>query len=208
MELEVTSPRPVADVALELEKRFGCMVSYEDVPYYHPNDIAQDEEGRTIPRGGRLLVKYQTGDDVRDIIARTLAAHAASGYPGVFAWENCSSGYCILPSSFRNSAGDLQERLPLLNTKISIPAKKRTGLQLVEDVLQALSTARRESTVAGTFPINAFVQHVGVSEAFNVKVRDILLDLFRDIGLPLSWQILNDPGEAKFYLNIHQLPKK
>ena len=208
MELDIVSPRPLAEVALLLEERFGCIVTYEDAPYCHPNDITQDEGGRSIPRGGRIFIQYQVGDSLQEIINMALEAHVRSRYPGVFALEECAGGYHIVPRSFRNAYGVMEERLPLLNTKISLPSETRSGVQLVEDIMLALSVARRESIGMGMLPINAFIQHVSVGNVLKGKAIDLLVDLFREMKLRLSWQFLNLPGKAEFLLNIHQLPER
>lgn len=208
VELDIVSPRPLAEVALLLEGRFGCIVTYEDAPYCYPSDITQDEGGRSIPRGGRIFIQYQVGDSIQEIINMTLKAHVRSGYPGVFALEECAGGYHIVPRSFRNAYGVMEERLPLLNTKISLPSETRSGVQLVEDIMLALSVTRRESIGMGILPINAFIQHVSVSKVLKGTARDLLVDLFREMKLRLSWQFLNLPGKAEFLLNIHQLPER
>ncbi len=191
-----------------MEGRFGCIVTYEDAPYCHPSDITQDEGGRSIPRGGRIFIQYQVGDSIQEIINMTLKAHVRSGYPGVFALEECAGGYHIVPRSFRNAYGVMEERLPLLNTKISLPSETRSGVQLVEDIMLALSVTRRESIGMGILPINAFIQHVSVGKVLKGKAIDLLVDLFREMKLRLSWQFLNLPGKAEFLLNIHQLPER
>lgn len=208
MEFEIVSPCPLAEVALLLEERFGCMVTYEDVPYCHPDDMIRDEVGRIIPRGGRILVQYQLDDSLREIINRVLEVHIRSGYPGVFALEECAGGYHIVPRSFRNAYGVMEERLPLLNTKISLPSETRSGVQLVEDIMLALSVARRESIGMGMLPINAFIQHVSMGKVLKGKAIDLLVDLFREMKLRLSWQFLNLPGKAEFLFNVHQLPER
>lgn len=208
VELDIVSPRPLSEVALLLEERFGCIVTYEDAPYCHPSDITQDEGGRSIPRGGRIFIQYQVGDSLQEIVNKTLEAHVRSGYPGVFALEECAGGYHIVPRSFHNAYGVIEERRPLLNSKISLPSKTRSGVQHVEDIMLALSVARKESISIGMLPINAFTQHVSVSKVLEGKARDLLVDLFREMKLRLSWQFLNLPGKAEFLLNIHQLPER
>lgn len=208
MQLDLISPRPLAEVALELEKRFGRVITYEDAPYYHPDDIIEDEGGRIVPRGGQIFVQYQDDDDLAEVIDRAVEIHARSGYPGVFAVEEHAGDYHIVPRGFRNTDGAVEERFPLLHTTISLPAKTRTGLQLVEDIAIALSEARRETVAPGTLPTNAFVQHYSKDATLKGKARDLLVELFREMGLPLSWQLFSDPGNAAFYLNIHQLPER
>jgi hypothetical protein len=206
MELGLISPRPLAEAALLLEGRFDCMVTYEDAPYLYADDMVRDEGGRIIPRGGRISVQYQVGDDLREVIHRVLGVHARSGYPGLFAVEARAGTYHIVPYGFRNADGVMEERLSLLDTMISLPSQVRSGLQLVESIALAVSEATGESISLGTLPINAFIQHVSAAKVLSGKSRDLLIDLFCEMAPRLSWQLLNDPGKAEFYLNIHRLP--
>jgi len=208
MELELVSPRPLAEVALLLERRFGCVITYEDAPYLHPDDMIRDEGGRIIPRGGQIVVQYQEDDGLCDILDRALQVHARSGYPGVFAVEESADTYHVVPRGFRNADGVVEERNSLLDTMISLSAQVRNGLQLVEDIALAVSEATGESVNLGTLPINALIQHVSAAKVFSGKSRDLLVDLFREMGRRLSWQLLNDPGKADFGFNIHQLPER
>ena len=208
MELDLTSPRPLAAVALILEKRFGRMITYEDAPYRHPDDIVRDEGGRIIPRGGRIFIQYQVGDNLREVINRVLEIHACSGYPGMFAVEERADSYHIVPRGFRDADGVTEDRLSLFGTMISLPSLAHNGLQFVESIVLTVSKATGESVSLGILPINAFIQHVSTTNISSGEARDLLVDLFHEMGLRLSWQLLNDPGKAEFYLNIHRLPER
>lgn len=207
MDIDITSPRPLAEVALLLEKRFGRMVTYEDSPYRHPDDVVRDEGGRVIPRGGRIFVQYATEDNLGDVISKCLEAHTHSGYPGVFEVEESDDGYHIVPRGFRSASGAIEERVPLLDTAITLPLKNRNGLQIVEDIAQAVSAARGGSIGLGTLPVNAFLQHASTGTPSTLKAGDQLLSLFHEMGMYLSWQLLNNTGTEEFFLNIHPVPE-
>lgn len=204
-EIDLTSPRPLAEVARLLETFFSRMVTYEDPPYCYPDDMVRDEEERLIPRGGRIFVQYQVGDSLLEVIQRALEVHARLGYPGMFTVKELAGNYHIVPQGFRNADGAMKERISLLDTTISLPSQRRSGLQLVEDITLALNEVTKESVRLGMFPINAFIQHVSVEKVLQGKARELLVGLFREMGLLLSWQLLNNPGTAEFFLNIYLL---
>lgn len=206
MEIDVTSPRPLAEAALLLEQRFGRMVTYEDAPFHHPDDMIRDEGGRLIPRGGRILVQYTAEDHLQQVITQCLEAHLRSGYPGVFAVEGCDDGYQIVPRGFREASGAMEDRVPLLDTEITLPSTNRNGLQVVEDVARVVSEARGNSISLGSVPMNALIQHTSTGNPATTKAGDQLINLFHEMEKDLAWQLLNNPGTNEFFLNIHSVP--
>lgn len=207
MDLEVSSPRPLADAARLLEQRFHRVVTYEDAPYAHPDDMIRDDASRLIPRGGRIAVQYEEADDLPRVLEKILDAHARLKHPGVFAVEHLGNDYHIVPRAFRNDRGAPETRLPLMDTTISAPAGASDGLRRLEEIVRSLSTTRGETVSLGTVPINALAQHrVGSGESKG-RVRDLLVGLFRAMDRHASWQLLNDPGTSAFVLNIHEVPE-
>jgi hypothetical protein len=182
------------------------MVTYEDAPYQHPDDMIQDQEGRVIPRGGRISVHYEHGDDVRDVIDIALDAHTRAGFPGVFTVLKVAGDLHIVPRGFRNSEGWIEKRIALFDTMVSLPEKKRNGLQLVEDIVLVLGKERGEPISIGMLPTNALVLHVCKVKPLKGSGRNLLVNVFRDLEMSLSWQLFNDPGKPKFFLNIHHFP--
>lgn len=206
MDLDVESPRPLADAARLLEKRFHRAVTYEDTLYAHSDDTIRDEAGRLIPRGGRIAVQYSETDDLQGVIEKILKAHAHSKLPGEFALEHRGGDYHIVPRAFRNDRGAMEARIPLLDTTISLTAEGRDGLRLVEEIAQGVSRARGETVALGTVPINMLAQHPVARDRLNGSARDLLIGLFWEMGKRFSWQLLNNPGTLDYFLNIHGVP--
>jgi hypothetical protein len=207
MEIDVTAPRPLAEAALLLEQRFGRMVTYEDAPFHHPDDMIRDEGGRVIPRGGRIVVQYAAEDNLQQVITKCLKAHTHSGYPGMFAAEESDDGYHIVPRGFRDAGGAMEERVPLLDTQITLPSNNRSGLQVVEEIALAVSAARGNSISPGSVPMNALMQHTSAGNPATRSARDQLINLFHEMEMYLSWQLLNNPRTNEFFLNIHSVPE-
>lgn len=204
MELDIVSPRPLADVALELERRFDRMITYEDPPYLYPGDMVKDQGGRVIPRGGRVAFQYQAGDSVSQVLLKALEAYERSEGPGFFAVEEGPGGYHVVPRAFRNADGVVEERSSILNLSISLRQEVQNGLQFMEVIASAVSVATDEKVYLGTVPTNALIQHGRAPGIREGKARNLLLGLFQEMGLPLSWHLLNNPGTYEFYLNVHQ----
>lgn len=205
IDLEVTSPRPLAEAARVLEQRFRRMVTYEDTLYIHPDDTIRDEGGRLIPRGGRIAVQYEDSDDLQSVIDKIVDTYTRSKFPGAFAVEHQGDDHHIVPRAFRNDRGAMETRLPLLDATISVPAQERDGLRLVEDIVRRASAARGDTSSLGTVPINALAQHRAAGRELSGKASDLLVALCRELGRPYSWQLLNNPGTREFFLNIHEV---
>jgi hypothetical protein len=205
-DLDVSGPRPLAEAARMLEQRFKRVATYEDTLYVHPDDTIRDQ-GRIVPRGGRISIQYADADDLASVLDRSIDAYARANLPGAFDARHQGEVHHIVPRSFRSDRGETVARLPLLDETIVIPAQERDGLQLVEEIIHRVGAARNETINVGTVPTNALVQQ-RAGGALSGKASDLLLDLFRGIGRSYSWQLLNQPGTREFVLNIHDVPMR
>jgi hypothetical protein len=204
MRIEIASPRPLADVALALEKNFQRILTYEEAPYSYSGDITQDEAGRTVPRAGRIELDYGPEDTLEVVIQNAVKAHSRAGNPGVFEVRRQNEHFHVVPRVFRNEAGTTEEWLPLLDTSVTFDQAGENALEHVEHMLRSVSLSRRMSVVLGTVPTNALVQHRSLDQSYqNREARSLLLDLFRGMPTPLSWHLLNQPATREFVLNIH-----
>jgi hypothetical protein len=200
-ELTVSGPRPVAAVALELEDRFHRVVTYEDPPYPDPADRAPGP----VPRPGTITIGYGRSEPVEQVLRRAIEAHERARNPGWFAVVRAGDRLDVVPRAYRTAAGDVVERIPLLDTVIP-PAPERTdGIAFLEGLAAALHRARGEAVEIGTVPVNLLAGHRSAGGEKPIAARHLLGARLSRLGPGLSWQLLNDPGSGAFVLNIHRL---
>ncbi len=231
MSLSAQGPRPIATAVEILEARCGCVITYEDPRYVHISEIA-DVTGQVrrdlnkfrpgeapkvfVPKGGAVSIEYEDlpttkqPDGMAAIIGQLLEAHSAKGNAGRFRVELSGQINHVIPTAIKNEAGDLAPQESVLDTMITLPAGERSGMQTLETICAAISQANQTQVVVGTVPLNLFIQHRDRRGAASQRARDILVNLLEatKTGANLSWQLLYDPGQKMYALNIHQVPSK
>lgn len=229
MHLSVADPRPVAKAVETLEAKYGWVITYEDPRYVHSSEIAdvtgsvrkdldKFRPGKSprvlIPKGGSLTIDYDVEADTNrptdpaTVVRQLLNAHAASSNAVVFQLESGGRAIHVMPTAFRNRAGELVPQESVLNSSITLPAGRRSGLQSLEALCTAVSEATQMRVVVGTIPLKLFMQPRNQQGAAGERARDVLVNMLEDIksGTKLSWQLLYDPGMQMYVLNIHEVP--
>ena len=99
----------------------------------------------------------------------------------------------IVPRADRTAAGAIVDRMPLLDTVISLARARQNGLELLEAVARALSETRGEAVKIGTVPVNLQAQVSSTVSDEPMQARRLLgTQLFRP-DHNLSWQLLTHP---------------
>jgi hypothetical protein len=224
--ISVDDGRPIAKAISELETRFGWVITYEDPRYANPADIADVTEkvrrdlhkykpGKApkvlVPKGGSLVFEYDyiadsTGrPDPNLILEALLAAHTGSGNAGGFRLERGDQIFHVVPAEIKDISGSVVPQKSLLDVAISIPAKERNGLQMLEALCAEVSRYVQLPVVVGTVPHGLFLQHKENEGVESAIARDFLVQLLERTGngTRLSWQLFYDPGLRMYALNIH-----
>lgn len=207
---EVNDPRPVAAALDEIEKLSGRPVTYEDAPIvnkYYMTPMVQDTTGNPtllVPRGSKLRFTLP---------ADASAEHVIASVEGVVKTYNASHGAAtfsvtqdgllhVVPLQIVDPQDRLQPVTPVLNTKITLAAKRRSAMALLEEISEAVSRASGQPVGIGIIPINAFRQQQTEIGANNEPAREVLEKLLATLGMPLSWRLFYDPGTQDYALNI------
>lgn len=216
--LSASSGRPLADVVTQIETRFGWIVTYEDPPYVHDSEIAdvsaavrrdRSKPGRTlVPLGGTLVFDLPvnpTGSPAEPgaTLGALLKDYARSGLPGGFALRQTPGMWHIVPTRMKGADAAIQPYQSILDSRISIPAANRDGLEMMSAFVEAV---KREDPrlVVGTIPLNAFASARFDFGAANEPARDALVRVMRAVSDRLSWRLLCAPGVGAICaLNIH-----
>jgi hypothetical protein len=220
----VTSGRPVASAAEQLEALYGIPVTYEDPPYVHESEIrdvtsqvrrdGQADPKVFVPRGGTFSFVYDAssiGADDRsqkaarasNTIIEVLRSYAALRNAEVFRLAQENGLLHIVPTHFVNSSGQLEQMQPLLDTAISVPPKERDGASLVSEICQSLSTATHQTVIVGTGPWALFAADATTITTSGESARSVLSRLLAEMPVALSWRLLYDPGLHWYVFNVH-----
>lgn len=223
--ISVEDPRPVAKAITMLEARFGWAISYEDPRYINTSDISDVTEtvrrdldkfkpGKApkvlVPRGGPFVFEYDYSRDSKRpdpdlILAALLAAHTGSGNAGRFRLVSSGRMFHVVPTAIKDISGKVVPQESVLDVTISLPAKERTGWQLIEALCAEVSRSVQLRVVVGSAPYGLLSQHEDREGIESMKARDLLARLLENAGKGrlLSWQLFYDPGMRMYVLNIH-----
>jgi hypothetical protein len=246
--LSVNGPRPLSDAATQLELKFQTSISYEDVALVYSGDYARaldTDWGREYAergdsrfklnnpiasRGGSLEIHFEidpaTGmpvAPVSQILRGMLDQHKARGNPGQFKLLVIGSRFVIVPTTKRDDKGALiPERSPL-DSLISFPVAKRTGVETLRMICEAVTSA--SGRMVGDSEGKLFLQTVVEIGADRETARDVLVRTLDGLRwadgrsfppIPkMSWHLLYGPSrlmtstpslaDSSYALNIRSI---
>jgi hypothetical protein len=222
--LSVRDPRPVAKAVEMLEARCHCVITYEDPQYAYPGDLAdvtekvsknldQFKPGQAprviIPKEGTLTFDYTTvpgsemPTDIGVAVDNILASHAGNSNGARFRMEMNGRLIHVVPDRIRNKPGRLIKQQSILESLITIVPKERTGLETLQAICAALSSATHTPVNLATIPMNVFLNLRNEGGFTRLKARDALVKTLERTGIPLSWQLLYNSTMKSYFLNIH-----
>ncbi|GEM_PF-893118 len=226
--LSVDSGRPLAEAITILEVRFGSAITYEDPPYAYAGDISdvtntvrrdldKFKPGKAprvlVPKGGKFdFIVLANADRVPDqgrTLERLLHDYEATSKSARFRLEATADTFHVIPIAARNAFGRLEPKRPILDAKLTLSEKERTGLQEIRDFCAEVTRVTGVKTVMGTVPtaLASYRQRYGVT---NAVARTTLAEILQraKAGQRLSWRLLYDPGMKMYVLNIHAVEKR
>lgn len=218
--IHVDDPRPLAEAATELSRRYSHGISYED-PAYRFSDDLQDvtqsvskqssansvlQRRILVPAGGTLDARLSEGPvEGREAVAagirKVLEVQASGASGGRFRLEEGQGMFHIVPTQVRATNGDWMPQSSLLSRPISIPAGAHTGAEMLHIIAAEVSRATGQTVELGVMPLNAF-RSVRQFPAKSASARDILVDLLTQGGRQLTWRLLYAPDLQRYYLSI------
>jgi hypothetical protein len=215
-ELFVNHPRPIAMMAEKIEQRTGAVITYEDPQYEYAADI---EESADTDAFGKRVFDMRTVPFVftLDAAKRKDVVQAVRELVDAFEMRTggqkfkviAAKGFIhIVPQVNRNKAGTWVEQQPVLDTRISLPAGKRTLAEFMTEFTEAISSVVAQDgrrIDVGVMPLNlAFNTEVTWPEIKNREARDVLRDVLLQAPVKLSWQLYGGVGLAQQALNLHR----
>jgi hypothetical protein len=211
-----------------LELKYGIRVNYEDPVYQFDGDLVDrtDPAYRIghpgakvfVPRGGSVswpaIFRKASGTLVNPLglLQSITASHVSNGNPGVFAVREQNGIYFIVPTKVKNAAGHMIAQSSPLDVAIALEEKRRSGMETLHDILQALSRKAGVNVAIGTVPANFLLQTMGTIGASNEAARSVLLRAFDGLHWNLStnlpvrkvdWRLYYDPNSKDYTFNAH-----
>lgn len=89
----------------------------------------------------------------------------------------------------------------LFNTRISMPAVTRTGLETLEAIVDAVAARSGKDVRLAVAPVNVLV-HMRLTLGGDMPAHEAVERLIRATGVKLSWQLLYDPRMRAYYFSL------
>ena len=217
LEITANAPRPLDGILSALAHQHGWHINYED-PQYGRSDTVDDtapsclEEhpnGRRVYAiaGGAFHVKIPIDgyfpDDLMQILPPLIEAYNRSGNPGRFQLRVVSkNSFDVIPTA----SGD-GPQTPLLDTVMSFDATDDVGAYpTLRNFCEELSRKTGHTVVFGGFgpSENRLLQSHIQQHSINQPAREILRQMYKQVGSTDCWRLLYDPDSNQFWLWMHQ----
>jgi hypothetical protein len=219
-ELVVNDPRPLSAAIEELERRHGWAVTYEDPPYEFAGDAIDvteavrrnnnpsDKRRVHIPLGGSFTFAYSgapsTVAEAQAVLAAMVRSYHQSGNAGVFRLLRTGETLHVIPVRSNNASGALPERRSRLDVPITLEARDRSALEMLQAVLQHVR-AQGANVLEGALPVTMLAEARVQDGAQAETARVVLMRALAATGRRMSWQLLCGPGVEACYFNVHLL---
>ena len=214
-ELTVNDPRPLAAAIVELERRYGWQVTYEDPQYEFVADVtdvtlAVRNDGNIskrviVPAGGHFAFRYSlpgtAAPNPNVVLAQLLEAYHDSTSSARFRLIRTASVLHVVPVQSNDAKGFLKDRSSRLDRTIRVAGGRRL-LEVLQDALKAASTADVELAL-GAAPLGLLTSTRIPDGNITGTTRDVLVNLLSTTGRPLSWQLFCQPQTTMCFVNLH-----
>jgi len=213
LEITANAPRPLDDILAALAHQHGWHINYEE-PQFGKSEIVDQtapswlEQHPNGPRaygiaGGAFHVKIAIDgyfpDDPMQILPPLVEAYNRSGNPGRFQLRVVNElAFDIIPTG--SSDGP---QTPLLDTMMSFDASADVGAYpTLRRFCEELSRKTGHTVVFGGFgpSENRLLQTHIEQHSVNQPAREILRQMFKQVGLTDCWGLLHDPDSNQFWL--------
>jgi hypothetical protein len=211
-DLFVNDPRPMAAMAEKIEQQTGWTITYEDPSYQFAGDIVEfpgeAAEGKSYFGMRPVPFVFTFDAETRKDAVRAVGAlvdHFEMRTGGQKFRVLAEKGFIhLVPELNRDKDGMWAAQRPALDTRISLPAGKRSLMDFLVEVTAVLSQESGRRIDVGTVALNLMLNTQVELPAFkDTQARVVLREAFTRSGLKLSWQLLGGVGDENQALNVH-----
>jgi len=214
LKIRENSPRPLDDVLTALAAQHGWHINYED-PRYGKADLVdstaasrleEHPEGRHVHTvaGGDFSVQIPLDGlfpmDPTQIIPAVVDAYNGSGNPGRFELRTTVQGsFDIVPASAANGP-----QKPILDTLMSFDtADSDSAPESLRKFGEELTRASGETVLFMLPPSANRIRQAQIQQhSQNQPAREILREMYKQVGSTDRWGLLYDPDTNRFYLQF------
>jgi hypothetical protein len=220
--LSVNEESPMYDAIRQLRARYGWLISYQDPPYEHPDDLVLSEGPRTkmlIPRRMRISVDYEEPEaaDLKSqqrTIDQIVAGFGASG-AGTFRVYHWGIYSYVVPLSVKRVNGVVENLPPLCEMTVSFPPAIRTIEGSLALILPRISQHIQAPIKRGVQPNNLFLGHSHPSEAQDEPICALMSRTFEGANwtlvsagfkpVYLAWELMFEPTSKQYYFSVEKV---
>lgn len=189
-----------------LEKRFNCIINYEDPPYEYRSEILNP--ARNSLAGGIIKIDWKNGENVEnllDILTQTTIEPRQD--KDMFKWSSNERKYYVYPYKSKDTSGNPVERTPVMAQKISLNVKDVNGVSVIKSICSELSLKTGKKVESGTIPqsMSTALKDKIYSNfsAANRNTNEVLNRCLEEVNPKISWQLIYLPGSKEYQLNIY-----
>jgi len=218
LEITANSPRPLDDILGALAHQHGWHINYEE-PHHGKTEIVDNTAPSWLEQhpdgcraygvaGGAFHVKIPIDGyfpvDPMQTLPPLVEAYNRSGNPGQFQLRVVSEkSFDVVPTG--SSDGP---QTPLLDTVMSFDATADVGAYLtLRRFCEELSRKTGHTVVfggTGSPSENRLLQAHIEQHSVNQPAREILRQMYEQVGSTDCWRLLYDPDSNKVWLRMHQ----
>ena len=216
LEITANDPRPLDNVLGALKRQNGWHINYED-PQYAKADIVDDtapswlQEHPNGPRGyavgggafrAKIVVDGYFPDEPRQILFALVEAYNRSGNPGRFELRTVNrESFDIVPTAAADGP-----QTPLLDTVMGFDATDADNAPAtLRKFCEKLSVQSGPTVVfggTGSPSENRLYQAYIEEHSQNQPAREIIRQMYKQVGSTDCWRLLYDPDSNKFWLQM------
>jgi hypothetical protein len=206
--ITANSPRPLLQVLDALRQKYGWVVDYEDPRYTSAQDIVestQETRRALLPAGGNFTVLLPVDATPEDQTLRLIVdAYNQSSNPSRFAIRrSVDKRFYVVGTSARDEANALSSPLPLLDTLVKIPLRRRTIADTIDLLCRALALQSHTSVSVGVSPRSVLAYTTVKTGGGMVSARELLIQSLKAAPRDVYWCLLFDPTSKGYVLNLH-----
>jgi hypothetical protein len=212
--ITVDDPRPVKAAVAELERKYRWIITYEDPPFLHLDDLddltkpgVSGGKRALTPKRRRLVVELPSGTNAgrrdRRVIQAILDANEASNPSQRFRLLESDFGFHVVPALARDQSGQVTQVAVVLDTRVTIQLTNVPAFDVVNELCLKLSGSGNSRVLIGTIPEGLLrSKRVSITNK-NDRARDVLVELLRQLDIPLTWRLLYSPSTPQaYFLNL------
>ena len=211
--LSVADPRPLHKALDALRTEHGWAIDYED-PRYVDADFVDGtdpkwranhplEPGMHRVGGGSFTSTYSERDlgpeGEMQILDSIVNDYNRSSEPGIFTVKRRDGRFAVVGVSSKypsNGPGS-----PILETKITLPLKDRTGEEAIGDLLAAVSVRTGQKIIPFLIASNVLPGEVQIG-GNELPASELLTAVLDTTKANLYWDLLFDPNVQGYLLNL------